>query len=155
MPADPHRHSAPSRTCAAYLYPPRSRWPPASRAAAGRADHDGGGGDSWPLSKSGHRGLPDTVIGRRLRRHRLAIIGAAEKRGATNVRVFGSVARGEDNEDSDVDLLVDLADDVGIVGLIRLEREIAEILRRKVDVVPARCLKADVASVALAQAIPL
>ncbi len=76
------------------------------------------------------RGLPDTPIGRRLRRRRRAIIRAAERRGATNVRVFGSSARGTDTESSDVDLLVDLSPDIGIVGLIGLEREIAEILGR-------------------------
>lgn len=53
-------------------------------------------------------GLPDTPLGRRLRRRRRAIIDAASKRGAPNVRVFGSVDRGEDVATSDVDLLVDL-----------------------------------------------
>ncbi len=101
------------------------------------------------------RGLPDTTIGRRLRRHRRAVIEAAAHRGATNMRVFGSVARGEDTESSDIDLLVDLGDDVGIVGLAGLERELKEILGRDVDVVPAATLKARVASEALAEAIPL
>src|SRR5262245_42211082 len=90
-------------------------------------------------------GLPDTAMGRRLRRHRRAILAVAERRGAKNVRVFGSVARGEDTDASDVDLLVDLAENVGLVGLIGLEREIGQILRRGVDVVPARCLKPEVA----------
>lgn len=101
------------------------------------------------------RGLPDTPMGRRLRRHRRAIIDAAERRGATNVRVFGSVARGQDGDSSDVDLLVDLADTVGIVGVIGLEREIAETLKRDVDVVPAANLKKGLASQVLAEAIPL
>ncbi|HZO66289.1 MAG TPA: helix-turn-helix domain-containing protein [Kribbellaceae bacterium] len=101
------------------------------------------------------RRLPDTAMGRRLRRHRRAIIDAAERRGAINVRVFGSVARGQDNASSDVDLLVDLADDVGLVGLIGLEREIAETLKRSVDVVPAANLKTSLASKVLAEAIPL
>jgi predicted nucleotidyltransferase/DNA-binding XRE family transcriptional regulator len=101
------------------------------------------------------RGLPDTPMGRRLRRHRRAIVEAAERRGARNVRVFGSVARGRETGSSDVDLLVDLAEDVGIVGLVGLEREIAETLRCPVDVVPAANLKAGLASQVLAEAIPL
>jgi uncharacterized protein len=101
------------------------------------------------------RGLPDTPVGRRLRRNRRAIIETAERRGATNVRVFGSVARGQETGSSDVDLLVDLADDVGIVSLIGLEREIAEMLHGPVDVVPAANLKAGLASQVLAEAIPL
>lgn len=101
------------------------------------------------------RGLPHTPIGRKLRRRRRAIIQAAERRGATNVRVFGSSARGTDTESSDIDLLVDLSPEVGLVGLIGLEREIGEILGRKVDVVPAANLKAGVAAQAFAEAIPL
>ncbi|MGH9210495.1 MAG: nucleotidyltransferase family protein [Acidimicrobiales bacterium] len=54
-----------------------------------------------------------------------------------------------------LDLLVDLADNVGIVGLIGLEREIAETLKRDVDVVPAANLKTTLASQVLAEAIPL
>ena len=101
------------------------------------------------------RGLPDTPAGRSLRRHRRAIIESATERGATNVRLFGSVARGEDTESSDIDLLVDLADDVGLVALIGLEREIAEVLGRDVDVVPAANLKSGLVSQVLAEAIPL
>jgi predicted nucleotidyltransferase len=69
--------------------------------------------------------------------------------------VFGSSARGTDTESSDVDLLVDLSPEVGIVGLIGLEREVGEILGREVDVVPAAILKPDVAVETLAEAIPL
>ncbi len=71
------------------------------------------------------RGLPDTPMGRRLRRHRRALTTTAGRRGASNLRVFGSVARGDDTEDSDIDLLVDLSPDVGLVGLAGLERELA------------------------------
>jgi uncharacterized protein len=73
----------------------------------------------------------------------------------SNVRVFGSVARGEDTEDSDIDLLVDLADDVSLVELIGLERELSELLGRPVDVVPARGLTPAVARRVLAEAVPL
>ena len=52
-------------------------------------------------------GLPDTPLGRRLRRRRMAIIEIAAKRGAHNVRVFGSVARSEDTAASDIDFLLD------------------------------------------------
>jgi predicted nucleotidyltransferase len=101
------------------------------------------------------RGLPDTPIGRRLRRHRRAILEAARRRGATNVRVFGSVARGEDTASSDVDILVDLADSVGVVRLVGLERELSEILERPVDVVPAAGLKPAVAKHVADEAIAL
>lgn len=101
------------------------------------------------------RGLPDTLMGRRLRRRRKAVVEAAARRGATNVRLFGSVARGEDSESSDVDLLVDLADGVGLVTLIGLQRELSEILGRHVDVVPAASVKPAISSAVIDQAIPL
>jgi uncharacterized protein len=99
--------------------------------------------------------LPDTPVGRRLRRLRDEVVTTAARRGATNVRVFGSVARGEDTDDSDIDILVDLDAGVGLIGLIGLGRELEEILGRRVDVVPARGLKADVAADALAEAVAL
>ena len=101
------------------------------------------------------RGLPDTPLGRRLRRHRRAVIDTATRRGASNVRVFGSVARGDESEHSDVDLLVDLGSDVGLVALAGLAREIGEIVGVDVDVVPAESLKPGMREQVLAEAIPL
>lgn len=86
-------------------------------------------------------GLPDTPLGRRLRQRRKAIIRTAEDRGAHNIRVFGSVARGGDVESSDIDLLVDLDDGVGLLDLIGLKRELADLLAVDVDVVPTNSLK--------------
>lgn len=100
-------------------------------------------------------GLPDTALGRRLRRRRKAIIDTAARRGAHNVRVFGSVARGEDTADSDIDLLVDLDNGVGIVDLAGLKRELTDLLGADVDVVPADTLKPRVRAEVLAEAIPL
>ena len=101
------------------------------------------------------RGLPDTPLGRRLRRRRRAVIEAAGRRGASNLRVFGSVARGEETEQSDVDLLVDLDADVGVVGLVGLARVIGDVLGADVDVVPADSLKPAIRDQVLAEAIPL
>jgi predicted nucleotidyltransferase len=100
-------------------------------------------------------GLPDTRLGRRLRQRRVAIIDTAAKRRARNVRVFGSVARGEDTASSDVDLLVDLDEGVSLVVLAGLKRELSELLGINVDVVPAATLKARVRDEVLAEAIAL
>lgn len=102
-----------------------------------------------------HLGLPDTPLGRRLRRRRRAIVEAAAKRGAHNVRVFGSVARGQDTAASDVDFLVDLDPGVGVVALAGLGRELADLLGAEVDVVPADTLKDRMRGEALAEAVPL
>jgi uncharacterized protein len=104
---------------------------------------------------SGCLGLPHSRLGRRLRRHRRAIIELAEQRGAHNVRVFGSVARGDDTDLSDVDLLVDLDDGVGLVALAGLRRQLSELLKVDVDVVPAATLKPTVAEAVLAEVVAL
>lgn len=75
--------------------------------------------------------------------------------GATNLAVFGSVARREEREDSDVDLLVDLESNVGLFALLRM-RSIAEgILGREVDLIPRDGLKPDFAESVLDEAILL
>ncbi len=100
-------------------------------------------------------GLSATRLGRRLRRHRRAVIEIAARHGARNARVFGSVARGEDTDSSDVDLLVDLENGVGVFSLAGLQRELAELLGVDVDVVPAATLKPGIREGVLAEAILL
>ena len=56
---------------------------------------------------------------------------------------------------SDIDLLVDLDDDVGLAALGGLERELATLLGARVDVVPAATLKSRMRAEVLAEAIPL
>jgi predicted nucleotidyltransferase/DNA-binding XRE family transcriptional regulator len=100
-------------------------------------------------------GLPDTPLGRRLRRRRTAVLETARRHGASNVRVFGSVARGEDGPESDVDLVVDLAPGTGLVGWATLERELAQVLGTSVDVAPSDSLRPVVRDAIVAEAIPL
>jgi predicted nucleotidyltransferase/DNA-binding XRE family transcriptional regulator len=101
------------------------------------------------------RALTNTTLSELLRRRRGEVLDRAARCGASNVRVFGSVARGEDTSASDIDLLVDLAEDVGLLGLGRLEREIGEVLGVAVDVVPASALKARLRDEVLSEAVPL
>jgi uncharacterized protein len=80
-------------------------------------------------------------VGRRVRRHRQEIIAAAAAHGVRNLRVFGSVARGEDRPDSDVDLLVDLPSGLSLFGLGRVEADLEAILGSRVELIPAADLK--------------
>lgn len=92
-------------------------------------------------------GPPESLsgpLGRRVRRHRRRIKEIAASYGAVHVRVFGSVARGVESADSDVDLLVDLAKEMGLFDLGRLRRDLESLLRARVDVVPADGLKPEV-----------
>jgi len=72
---------------------------------------------------------------RELRRSRAAILAAAQKRGARSVRVFGSVARGEASEASDVDLLVTFEPDRSLLDQVHLIGDLERLLGRRVDVV--------------------
>jgi predicted nucleotidyltransferase/DNA-binding XRE family transcriptional regulator len=72
-------------------------------------------------------------VGRRVRRRRRDLVAAAAAHGVTNLRVFGSVARGEDRPDSDVDLLADLPPGMGLLGLGRVQAELEDILGTRVD----------------------
>ncbi len=79
-----------------------------------------------------------------LRANREEIIRAAEANGAANVRIFGSVARGEADAASDIDMLIDMVADVhGLAyfgALEDLRHALEELLGREVDVVDSAAL---------------
>ncbi len=56
-----------------------------------------------------------------------------EKNNVAMLGVFGSVSRGEDTDESDIDLLVKLGKPIGLIDFIRLEDQFVEALGRKVD----------------------
>lgn len=85
-------------------------------------------------------------VGRRVRRRRHDLVAAAAAHGASGLRVFGSVARGQDRADSDVDILADLPEGISLFGLARLQADLESILGTRVDLVPAADLKPDVRS---------
>jgi uncharacterized protein len=80
-------------------------------------------------------------VGQRGRRRRQDLIAAAAAHGVTNLRVFGSVARGADHSDSDLGLLADLPQGMGLLGLGRVQDELEAIVGSRVDLVPAGDLK--------------
>lgn len=94
-------------------------------------------------------------LGLRLRKLSDEVSRVAGMHGVTNLRVFGSVARGEETEDSDIDLLVDVGAGVGLLGLARCQHELEAILGAAVDIVPARDLKRGAALSAAADALPI
>ena len=81
------------------------------------------------------------------------IVSTAAACGAFNVRVFGSVARGEEDEGSDIDFLVHLEDGRSLLDLVRLETRLEELLGRSVDVVTESSLTEPIRSRALREAI--
>jgi uncharacterized protein len=90
----------------------------------------------------GHLRQLSGPVGRRVRCHRKDLVAAAAAaHGVSNLRVFGSVARGEDRPDSDVDLLADFPPGLSLFGLGRLETDLEGILGTRVALIPATDLK--------------
>lgn len=90
-----------------------------------------------------------------LRGRRDEIIEVARARGASHVRIFGSVARGDATEASDVDFLVDLEPGRSLMDLGGLLIDLQDLLQRDVDVVTERGLRPRVAQRVLADAVEL
>ena len=65
--------------------------------------------------------------------HRQAIIELLARHGYTNPRVFGSMARGDADEKSDVDLLVEVPEGEDLMDFIGVKLELEDLLGRKVD----------------------
>ena len=94
-------------------------------------------------------------IQRLLKEKREEILRICAKYGARNVRVFGSVVRGEADEMSDIDLLVELEPGRSLFDLGGLQYELERVLGCRVDVVTERGLKERVRLRVLKEAVPL
>ncbi len=86
---------------------------------------------------------------------RAEILRLAEFYGCRNVRVFGSVATGEDRVESDVDFLVDLDEGRNLFDLGGLLADLKGTLASDVDLVESRCLHLYIRDRVLAEAVPL
>jgi len=94
-------------------------------------------------------------VGRKLAEHRAEVIRIARSHGASNVRVFGSVSRGEDDEDSDLDLLVNMPGLRRLTEVIGLEYDLTDVLGAPVDVTPEQLVKREALPLLGATAVPL
>jgi predicted nucleotidyltransferase len=90
-----------------------------------------------------------------VREKREEILSIARKHGAFNVRVFGSVARGDADERSDIDLLVDLDAGRSLFDLGALVMELNESIGRHVDVVTEGGIRSRIRDRIVAEAVPL
>ena len=79
----------------------------------------------------------------------------AARYGASNVRLFGSVARGDDRPQSDVDLLVEMAPGRSLLDLVGLCQDLEGLLKRTVDVLTDASLHPALRERILAEARPL
>jgi uncharacterized protein len=90
-----------------------------------------------------------------LEENREEIIRIAKEHGATNVRIFGSVARGEAGVESDLDILIDLEPGRSLLDLGGLWSDLNSLLGVKVDVFTEKALKPRIRERAVKKAVPL
>jgi len=90
-----------------------------------------------------------------LKTNREEILRIAAKHGAKNVRIFGSVARGDADEKSDVDFLVKMDEGSSLMDHAALLVELEELLGRKIDVAPEDSIRPKMRDRVLKEAIPL
>lgn len=83
------------------------------------------------------------------------ILRIATEHGASNVRVFGSVARGDDEPESDVDLLIQLEAERSLLDLIAIKQELEALLSRRVDVLTEAAISPYLREQILSEAVRL
>ena len=110
---------------------------------------------SQVLRRRPRRFVPSSPRGDRLASRRAQVIEVLEGNGLREPAVFGSVARGEDGPDSDIDLLVTIPSDIGLLQLARVEVAIEDVVGCPVDLVPRRLLAAGVRSTVERDEVPL
>lgn len=86
---------------------------------------------------------------------RQEILKIASLHGASNIRVFGSVSRGEAGPDSDLDLLVDMETKRSLLDHVALVQDLEDLLGCKVDVVTERALHWYIKDSVMTEAVPL
>jgi predicted nucleotidyltransferase len=84
--------------------------------------------------RNSSKAVAGRTVGDTIREKREAIVRMAARRGATEVRLIGSVARGEARPDSDVDLLVTWSEGTSLLDHAALVLELENLLGRKVDI---------------------
>ena len=90
-----------------------------------------------------------------LKSKRPEILRLAQAHGAHNVRIFGSVARGEARPESDVDFLVEMDSGRSLLDLIELSQDLETLLQRKVDILTDQGLSPYLEQRIHAEAVPL
>lgn len=93
--------------------------------------------------------------GRRVADHRGELLDLLRRHGVTNPEIFGSAARGDDHEGSDVDILVDFPPGTSIIDIVGIQHEAEGLLGVPVDLVPRSGLKERVRSRAAKDLLPL
>ena len=79
----------------------------------------------------------------------------AAKHGVSNIRLFGSVSRGESKPESDVDFLIDVTSETSAWFPVGLIQDLEKLLGRRVEIVTERALNTDLRAKVLSEAVPV
>jgi predicted nucleotidyltransferase len=90
-----------------------------------------------------------------LRQRRPEILEIAERHGAKNIRIFGSTARGEDTETSDIDFLIDYGAKVSFLFPGGFLADLEKLLKCQIDIVTDRALRPPMKDIILREAVAL
>lgn len=90
-----------------------------------------------------------------IKNRREEVINIAQKYGAKNVRVFGSMARGEESVESDLDIIVEMEHGSSLLDIIAIKQDIEGLLGRKVDVVTEASISPYIRDAVLKEAVNL
>ncbi|HEY7392624.1 MAG TPA: nucleotidyltransferase family protein [Bryobacteraceae bacterium] len=99
--------------------------------------------------------MPNSSIRETIRTKREEILGIAAKHGASQVRLIGSVARGQDRPDSDIDLLVTWNENTTLLDHAALMLELENILGRRVDIASDGWVKPSICESVYRDATPI
>ena len=94
-------------------------------------------------------------ISNNIKSKRKEILDIAQKYGATNLRVFGSMARGEGSPESDLDIIVEMEKGRSLLDIIAIKQDIEELLGRKVDIVTEASISPYIRDTVLREAVNL
>jgi uncharacterized protein len=97
----------------------------------------------------------DTTIRERLTALMPEVLAVATRHGASNLRIYGSIATGHEHPSSDLDLLVDLPEEQSLLGVISLRQDLEDLLGCSVDVTEAEALHPLIRTQILEQALAL
>lgn len=143
---------------------PRAGWAAVAQLAVGSGRTLRRRGVTHPLAPRAHIERDNTqriaraLQGRpsaRLRQHRDEVLSVVAEYRASEPRVFGSVARGEDQAGSDLDLVVDFSADASLLDEIGLRLALTDLLGVAVDVVAGDTLRGELRERVLREAVPV
>ncbi len=90
-----------------------------------------------------------------LKDYREAIVRIAASHGARNIRIFGSLARGQARPDSDIDILIKLDPERSLLDIIAIKQDLEDLLGRQVDVVTEAAISPYIRDQVLKEAVNL